>query len=54
MGSEVQRVVGGEIGNQVGLSTLARNLDFILHVPRVLGRGIKIFANHTSDKKLLV
>lgn len=34
-------MVGGEIGNQVGLSTLARNLDFILHVPRVLGEGDK-------------
>ena len=46
-------MVGDEVRNQVGLSILARNLDFILRVPRVHcwgwgGEG-KIFANHTSD-----
>lgn len=40
-GSEAQRVVADEVKNQVGLSTLVRNLDFILHVLKVHWRGIK-------------
>lgn len=40
-GSEAQRVVADEVKNQLGLSTLVRNLDFILHVLEVHWRGIK-------------
>lgn len=40
-GGEVQRGLAQEVINQVGLSTLVRNLDFILHMLKVHWREIK-------------